>query len=85
MPFVSKQKGRMAHLLKQKSKVQAQMKPRKSYDVFDFSANQRVNLGGGRTAPATQMEERKMNKELKPKKKIEPTLVEDKDGDQNMK
>jgi hypothetical protein len=84
MPFVSKQKGRMAHLLKKKSKVQAEMKPRKSYDVFDFQPEKRVNLGGGRAGPVTQMEERKNKKELIPKKKIEPTIVEDKDGDKNM-
>ena len=36
MPFTSKEKGRMSHLLKQKSKVQADFKPRVSYTAYDF-------------------------------------------------
>ena len=41
MPFVSKQKGRMSMLLKQKSKVQAVPKKRATYDAFDFVAKMR--------------------------------------------
>ena len=33
MPFVSKQKGRMSALLKAKSKIKIQRKPRVQYDV----------------------------------------------------
>ena len=36
MPFVSKQKGRMSMLLKQKSKVNAVPKERVTYGAFDF-------------------------------------------------
>ena len=36
MPFVSKQKGRMSMLLKQKTKVNAVPKDRVTYDAFDF-------------------------------------------------
>ena len=36
MPFVSKQKGRMSHLLKEKSKVGVYQKERVHYDTFDF-------------------------------------------------
>lgn len=38
MPFTSKQKGRMSHLLKQKSKVGVAQKPRAQYDPFDFTS-----------------------------------------------
>ena len=37
MPFVSKQKGRMCALLKQKSKIGVLSKPRKQYETFDFT------------------------------------------------
>ena len=36
MPFISKQKGRMSHLLKEKSKVAAFNKQRVTYDAWDF-------------------------------------------------
>ena len=36
MPYVSQQKGRMSHLLKQKTKVAAVQRERKTYEVFDF-------------------------------------------------
>ena len=45
MPFVSKRKGKMVHLLKQKSKVWAEMKPRVKYEPFDFMAAKRRNFG----------------------------------------
>jgi len=41
MPFISKQKGRMSHLLKQKSKVQAVPKARVKYPAFDFQKRPR--------------------------------------------
>ena len=37
MPFVSKAKGKMSALLKQKSKINIVHKPRVTYDVFDFT------------------------------------------------
>ena len=36
LPFVSKQKGRMSHLLKQKSKIGVVHKERAKYPAFDF-------------------------------------------------
>ena len=37
MPFVSKHKGRMSALLKQKSKIGVLSKPRTQYETFDFT------------------------------------------------
>lgn len=37
MPFVSKAKGKMSALLKQKSKINIVHKPRVTYDAFDFA------------------------------------------------
>ena len=42
MPFVSKQKGRMSALLKQKSKVITVKKERVTYDAFDFDKRPRI-------------------------------------------
>ena len=42
MPYVSKQKGRMSHLLKQKSKIGTKPKERISYEAFDFQKRQRI-------------------------------------------
>ena len=36
MPFISKEKGRMSHLLKQKSKIITEHKPRVKYSAHDF-------------------------------------------------
>ena len=85
MPFVSKQKGRMAHLLKQKSKVQAPMKERVKYDVFDFIPQKRVNMGDNKVAPLTQAEERKNGKTGRNAKKIEPTVLEKYDEEMEKK
>ena len=41
LPFVSKQKGRMAHLLKQKSKIGAERKDRVTYTAYDFQKRPR--------------------------------------------
>ena len=45
MPFTSRQKGRMSHLLKKKSKVAKPQKPRKTYEPFDFVKKFRDNDG----------------------------------------
>ena len=42
MPYVSKQKGRMSHLLKQKSKIGTKPKERVTYEAFDFQKRQRI-------------------------------------------
>ena len=42
MPFISKQKGRMSFLLKEKSKVAAFSKQRRTYDTYDFMPQKRV-------------------------------------------
>ena len=41
MPFVSKQKGRMSHLLKEKSKVGVYQKERVRYEPFDFASKRK--------------------------------------------
>ena len=45
MPFVSKQRGRMSDLLKQKSKVQAIHKERVKYEVYKFEKRPRITTG----------------------------------------
>ena len=42
MPFVSKTKGRMTQLLKQKSKINAIPKERVTYPVYDFQKKPRL-------------------------------------------
>ena len=41
MPYVSKVKGRMSALLKQKSKINVEHKSRKTYEAFDFGKRAR--------------------------------------------
>ena len=41
MPYKSKKRGRMSKLLKQKSKVGKDMKPRKTYDAYVFAPRAR--------------------------------------------
>ena len=41
MPFVSKVKGKMSALLKQKSKINVVHQPRKTYEAFDFGKKAR--------------------------------------------
>ena len=45
MPFVSKQKGKMSHLLKQKSKIGVQHKGRITYEVYDFDKRSKDQEG----------------------------------------
>ena len=45
MPFVSKQKGRISHLLKQKSKIGVEQKERTKYEVFNFEKRWRGSDG----------------------------------------
>ena len=57
MPFVSKQKGRMSALLKQKAKVGVERKPRKTFPVYDFGKRARdepENLGYSQAQPQAQ-------------------------------
>ena len=46
MPFISKQKGRMSALLKQKSLVAVKRKERVQYPVHDFQKRLRPATGG---------------------------------------
>ena len=77
MPFVSKQKGKMSHLLKQKSKVGVVQKERVTYDAFDFCKKRRdtdgkvtvIPPGGNKTQEDTTMTDDQ-------KKKITPTVIE---------
>ena len=45
MPFTSKQKGRMSHLLKQKSKIGTKPKERTTYEAYDFMKRPRTGTG----------------------------------------
>ena len=50
MPFMSKQKGRMSHLLKQKTKIGRAKAERKTYDAYDFMKRQRTSLESSKEA-----------------------------------
>ena len=56
MPFVSKQKGKMCALLKMKSAIGVQRKPRKTYEPVDFMKRPRDYLEqiSGKTLAPTQ-------------------------------
>ena len=45
MPFTSKQKGKMSHLLKQKSKIGVKQKDRVHYDAYDFLKKSKDSAG----------------------------------------
>ena len=51
MPFVSKMKGKMSHLLKQKSKIGVKSKERVQYDVFDFGKRNKDQYGNMKPVP----------------------------------
>ena len=51
LPFVSKQKGRMSHLLKQKSKVGVIQKERRTFDSFDFVKKKKYDDGSETIIP----------------------------------
>ena len=42
MPFISKTKGRMSHLLKQKSKIITVRRERKTYEPLDLDKRVRI-------------------------------------------
>ena len=46
MPFTSKQKGKMSHLLKAKSKIGVQQKERVTYEPFKFDKRMKGADGG---------------------------------------
>ena len=54
MPFISKQKGRMCALLKQKSKIATVPKPRITYDPFDFAKRKQVEPNPTQSTQQTQ-------------------------------
>ena len=51
MPYVSKAKGKMSALLKQKSKIQAVRKERVTYDAFDFTEKRPRDEGAFSQSP----------------------------------
>ena len=76
MPFVSKQKGRMSHLLKQKSKVNAVPKERVTYPAFDFEKRARdVEARLRQQEEEAKRNQQTSNVEGKPKL-IKPTVLE---------
>ena len=71
MPFTSKQKGRMSALLKQKSKVGAIQRERKTYDAWDFVPEKRM-----RDAPPKNNDEKHViTMASGEKKKIVPKII----------
>ena len=81
MPFVSKHRGRMSALLKQKSRVTAASKPRKKYDAFDFSKKIKSNDGTTVVHQAPQLQPEEIKREIIGPKKIKPLVVEKYDHD----
>ena len=53
MPFVSKVKGKMSALLKQKSKIMAERKDRVTYEAYDFTGKRPRDEGTVVTKPST--------------------------------
>ena len=54
MPFISKQKGRMSFLLKEKSKVAAFNKQRVTYDTYDFMPVKKAKHNDGKVVQIKQ-------------------------------
>ena len=71
MPFISKQKGRMSHLLKQKSKVQAIKKEKITYEPFDFLPVKKLKDADGKVTQISQ----KGSSQSSDKKKIVPQII----------
>ena len=68
--FMSRQKGRMTHLLKKKSKVVKKQKPRKTYEPFDFVKKFRGEDGKVIQVPMPQIDTYSKSNEPPPKKII---------------
>ena len=85
MPFIIKQKGKMVHLLKQKSKVQAELKPRKSYDPFDFASRKMKITHQGPEVVLVEHQDKKDQRKLAQPKKIIANMVEKYDSEMNDK
>jgi len=83
MPFVSKQKGRMSALLKQKSKIGVAVKPRTKYEVLDFDKKIKDNQGKFVVPGSKQISPEEEKWTSLGKKKIVPTILEH--GDTDMK
>ena len=85
MPFISKQKGRMSQLLKQKSKVQAVREQRKTYDAYDFDKRSRDAQGNTIYHGAKKDMQKPTAKEDEKTQKIKPTILEKYDAEMNNK
>ena len=75
-PFISKKKGRMSALLKQKSKIIRVKKPRKIFPAYDFKKRMRnaKEDANAQTQSQTQTPDEEMKDDSK--KKIQPTVLE---------
>ena len=84
MPFISKQRGRMTFLLKQKSAIRVERKPKITYEVHDSLKRLRVaqDLNLSQVQPQASAPSQT---QYTPKgtKKITPTILEH--GDTQMK
>ena len=85
MPFVSKQKGRMSHLLKQKSKVAAVPKKRKEYGAFDFMKRRRDSEGKVQQVPAAGEQPKQASSIGQGNKKVQPKILDKFDDPMNNK
>ena len=71
MPFSSKTKGRMSHLLKSKSKLSIKQKPRVKYEPFVFNKRRRDPLVEEKRSDSSQS----VNSNQTNKKKIIPQII----------
>jgi len=76
MPFVSKEKGRMSHLLKLKSKIGVQRKDRVVYDVFDFEKRIRNPSTNPQSQIILNTQSQTQTQAKSPPKKVQPTVLE---------
>ena len=75
MPFTSKQKGRMSHLLKTKSKIGVEQKERVTYEPFNFEKRWRGSDGRVIHVVSEQQPKEEEKTQTGDKKKIVPKVL----------
>jgi hypothetical protein len=76
MPFTSKVKGRMSHLLKMKSKVRQPHKDRVKHDPFEFNPVRKMARGNNTYPKEEAKKPEDTHMQSQQKKIIKPTLLE---------
>ena len=76
MPFVSQQKGRMSSLLKMKSKIKIQRKPRVTYEPHE--SLKRMRLAKSHSQPQSQstLQTQSQTQSQPERKKVQPKIIE---------